>query len=120
MKARITGGNQGGSRADIMKKIQSMQADMETAQAEVEATEFTASVGGGTVEAVVNGAHEVIRINIKPEVVDPEDVDMLSDLVTAAVNEAMKKASDTMNQRMSEVQGGLAGLGAGLGMPGLF
>ncbi len=113
MKARIP--NQP-NRADMMKKIQEMQANMEQAQAEVEATEFTASVGGGAVEAIVNGAHEVKAINIKPEVVDPEDVEMLSDLIVAAVNEAMKRASDAMNQKMEQAQGGLAGLS----IPGLF
>lgn len=119
MKARIPGANNQ-SRGDMMKMLQQAQADMENAQAEVEATEFSASVGGGTVEAVVNGAHEVKAINIKPEVVDPEDVDMLSDLIIAAVNEAMKKASDTMSQRMEQAQGGLAGLTSGLGLGGLF
>ncbi len=113
MKARIP--NQP-NRADMMKKIQEMQANMEQAQAEVEATEFTASVGGGAVEAIVNGAHEVKAINIKPEVVDPEDVEMLSDLIVAAVNEAMKRASDAMNQKMEQARGGLAGLS----IPGLF
>lgn len=100
----------------MMKKIQDMQANMEAAQAQVEATEFSASVGGGTVEAVVNGAHELKVLNIKPEVVDPDDVDMLSDLIIAAVNEAMKKAEDAMEKKMNDAQGGLAGLN----IPGLF
>lgn len=115
MKARIPNQNAGG-RADMMKKIQQMQADMEEAQAQVEASEFSASVGGGTVEAVVTGAHEVKAININPEVVDPEDVEMLSDLIVAAVNEAIKKSSEAMNQKMQEAQGPLAGLS----IPGLF
>lgn len=119
MKARVNGAG-GQSRGDMMKMLQQAQADMESAQAEVEATEFSASVGGGTVEAVVNGAHEVKAINISPEVVDPDDVEMLSDLIIAAINEAMKKASDTMNSRMEQAQGGLAGLTSGLGIPGLF
>lgn len=114
MKARIPGGNQ--SRGDMLKKIQQMQEDMQNAQAEVEATEFTASSGGGAVEAIVTGAHEVKAINIKPEVVDPEDVEMLSDLIVAAVNEAMKRAEDAMTQKMKSAQGGLAGLN----IPGLF
>ncbi|MGN0443106.1 MAG: YbaB/EbfC family nucleoid-associated protein [Acutalibacteraceae bacterium] len=119
MKARIP--NAGGqNRGDMMKMIQQAQADMQNAQAEVEATEYTASVGGGAVEAVVNGAHEVKAINISPDVVDPEDVEMLSDLIIAAVNEAIKKASDAMNQKMEQAQGGLAGLTSGLGLPGLF
>lgn len=118
MKARIP--NAGGSRGDMMKMIQNAQAEMQNAQAEVEATEFTASVGGGAVEAVVNGAHEVKAINISPDVVDPEDVEMLSDLIIAAVNEAIKKSTDAMNQKMEAAQGGLAGLTSGLGLPGLF
>ncbi len=113
MKARIP--NQP-NRADMMKKIQQMQEDMENAQKEVEQTEFSASVGGGTVEATVNGAHELLDLKIDPEVVDPEDVDMLSDLIIAAVNEAMKKGAEAMEKRMSEAQGGLAGLN----LPGLF
>ncbi len=119
MKARIP--NAGGqNRADAMKMIQQAQEDMQNAQAEVEASEFSASVGGGTVEAVVNGAHEVKAIKINPDVVDPEDVEMLSDLIIAAVNEAIKKASDAMTQRMNEAQGGLASLTSGLGLGGLF
>lgn len=119
MKARIQGGA-GQSRGDMMKMIQQAQVDMQNAQAEVEAAEFTASVGGGAVEAVVTGAHEVKAINISPDVVDPEDVDMLSDLIISAVNEAIKKSTDAMNQKMEQAQGGIASLGAGLGIPGLF
>ncbi len=113
MKARIP--NQP-NRADMMKRIQQMQEDIQNAQAEVEASEFTASVGGGAVEAVVSGAKELKALNIKPDVVDPEDVEMLSDLVIAAVNEAMRKADDAMSSKMDAAQGGLAGLN----IPGLF
>ncbi len=113
MKARIP--NQP-SRGDMMKKIQEMQENIQNAQAEVEASEFTASAGGGAVEAVVTGAKELKTLNIKPDVVDPEDVEMLSDLIIAAVNEAMRKAEDTMNSKMEAAQGGLAGLN----IPGLF
>ncbi|MDD6021556.1 MAG: YbaB/EbfC family nucleoid-associated protein [Acutalibacteraceae bacterium] len=113
MKARIP--NQP-NRNDMMKKIQEMQANMQSAQEEVEATEFTASAGGGAVEAVVTGAHELKALNIKPDVVDPEDVEMLSDLIIAAVNEATKKAEDAMSSKMEAAQGGLAGLN----IPGLF
>lgn len=113
MKARIP--NQP-SRGDMMKKIQEMQENIQNAQAEVEASEFTASAGGGAVEAVVTGAKELKTLNIKPDVVDPEDVEMLSDLIIAAVNEAMRKAEDIMNSKMEAAQGGLAGLN----IPGLF
>ena len=106
MKARIP--NAGGqNRGDMMKMIQQAQADMQNAQAEVEATEYTASVGGGAVEAVVNGAHEVKAINISPDVVDPEDVEMLEDMLMAALNEAMRKIDDDEETELAAVTGGL-------------
>ena len=114
MKARIPGGNQ--SRGDMLKKIQQMQEDMQNAQAEVENSEFTATAGGGAVEVTVSGSHEVRSIKMQPDIVDPEDIEMLSDLIVAAVNEAMKRAEDAMNQKMQAAQGGLAGLN----IPGLF
>ena len=73
----------------------------------MEAREFTASVGGGVVEAKVNGKKEVLALTIKPEAVDPEDVEMLQDLVVSAVNEALRQANDAMEQSMSDVTGGL-------------
>ena len=80
---------------------------MEQKQAEIEATEFTASAGGGAVEVTVSGAHEIKSINMQPDVVDPEDIEMLSDLIIAAANEAMKKAEDAMEQAMNAAKGGL-------------
>ena len=109
MKARIPGQQQGGQAA-MMKKIQEMQAQMEQKQAEIEASEFSASAGGGAVEVTVNGAHEVKSIKMQPDVIDPDDADMLADLIIAATNEAMRKADDAMNQAMQAAQGGLAGL----------
>ena len=94
----------------MMKKIQEMQAQMEQKQAEIEASEFSASAGGGAVEVTVSGAHEVKDIKLQPDVVDPEDIEMLTDLIIAATNEAMRKADDAMNQAMQAAQGGLAGL----------
>ena len=108
MKARIPGAPQGGG--NMMKKIQEMQAQMEQKQAEIEASEFVASAGGGAVEVTVSGAHEVKDIKLQPDVVDPEDIEMLTDLIIAATNEAMRKADDAMNQAMQAAQGGLAGL----------
>ena len=106
MKARIP--NQGGmNQAAMLKKIQDMQADMEAKQAEIEATDFTASAGGGAVEVTVSGAHEIKSINMQPDVVDPEDIEMLSDLIIAAANEAMRKAEDAMEQAMNAAKGGL-------------
>lgn len=107
MKARIPGMQGGGSQMNMMKKIQEMQAQLETKQAEIEQTEFTASAGGGAVEVTVTGAHEVKVINIQPDVVDPDDVEMLSDLIIAATNEAMRKAEDAMEQAMNALKGGL-------------
>ncbi len=113
MKARIP--NQGGnSQAAMMKKIQDMQNEMNRIQEEVENSEFTASAGGGAVEVTVNGKHEVLAVNIQPDVVDPDDVEILSDMIIAATNEAIRKAAETMEQRMGSATSGL-GLPAGLG-----
>ena len=113
MKARIP--NQGGnSQAAMMKKIQDMQNEMARIQEEVENSEFSASAGGGAVEVTVNGKHEVLAVNIQPEVVDPEDVEILSDMIIAATNEAIRKAVDTMEQKMGNVTSGL-NLPAGFG-----
>ena len=113
MKARIP--NQGGnSQAAMMKKIQDMQNEMARIQEEVENSEFSASAGGGAVEVTVNGKHEVLAVNIQPEVVDPEDVEILSDMIIVATNEAIRKAADTMEQRMGSATSGM-GLPAGLG-----
>ena len=110
MKARIPGGQ---SQADMMKKIQQMQEDMANIQNEIEETEYKASVGGGAVEVTVNGAHEILSIKMQPDVVDPEDIDMLEDLLISAINESIKKAHDAMEQGMEKAKGGLS-------IPGLF
>ena len=91
----------------MMKQIQEMQAQLEAKQAEIEATDFTASAGGGAVEVTVSGAHEIKNIKMQPDVVDPEDIEMLSDLIMAAANEAMRKAEDAMEQAMNAAKGGL-------------
>ena len=106
MKARIPGGMNGG-QMNMMKKIQEMQQQLEEKQAEIENSEFTASAGGGAVEVTVSGAHEVKSINMQPDVVDPEDIEMLSDLIIAATNEAMRKSDDAMEQAMNAAKGGL-------------
>ena len=94
-------------QAEMQQKIAEMQAAMTNAQETVEAQEFTASVGGGVVEAKVNGKKEVLSVTIKPEAVDPEDVEMLQDLVLSAVNEALRQAGDAMEKSMDSVTGGL-------------
>ena len=112
MKARIPGAPQGGQAA-MMQRLQEMQDQMQRTQEEVEATDFTASAGGGVVEATVTGSKVDKDIKINPEAVDPEEVEMLQDLVIAAVNEALRKAEDAMIQGMEKAKGGL-------NIPGLF
>lgn len=97
----------------MIKQAQKMQEDMARVQAELDAREYTATAGGGAVTAVVDGKHMLKSLQIKPEVVDPEDVEMLADLVTAAVNEAIRQAADTAEAEMGKVTGGL-------NMPGLL
>lgn len=110
MKARIPGAqNQG----NMMKKIQQMQEDMQNAQAEVENSEFTATAGGGAVEVTVSGSHEVRSIKMQPDIVDPDDIEMLEDMLIAALNESIKKANDAMEQGIEKAKGGLS-------IPGLF
>ena len=94
-------------QAELQQKIAAMQEKMTEAQDAVEAQEFTASVGGGVVEAKVNGKKEVTAITIKPEAVDPEDVEMLQDMIVAAVNEAMRAADADAAGTMSKLTGGL-------------
>jgi len=94
-------------QAEMQQKIQQMQEQMTAAQEAVEAQAFTASVGGGVVEAKVSGKKEVQSISIKPEAVDPEDVEMLQDLVVSAVNEALRQADEAMEKSISGVTGGL-------------
>ena len=115
MKARLPQGMGGGPQNmnAMLKQARKMQEDMERVQAEVEAREFKATSGGGAVEVVVNGAHEVTAVNLKPEVVDPEDVEMLQDLIISAFNESIRKANEAMEQGMEKAKGGLS-------IPGLF
>lgn len=94
-------------QAEMQQKIQEMQAQMAAAQEAVEAQTFAVSVGGGVVEAKVNGKKEVLSVTIKPEAVDPEDVEMLQDLVVSAVNEALRQAGEAMDKSVEGVTGGL-------------
>lgn len=97
----------GGNMNNMMKQMQKMQKKMEEVQAQVDATELEATSGGGAVKVVVNGKREVLDIEIDPSVVDPEDVEMLQDLVMAAVNEALRKAEEFAAKEMGKVTGGL-------------
>ena len=101
-------------QAELQQKIAAMQEKMTEIQNDVEAQEFTASVGGGVVEAKVNGKKEVLAVHIKPEAVDPEDVEMLQDLVVSAVNEALRQAGEAMDKSMESAAGGLDLSGFGL------
>ncbi|MEA4993854.1 MAG: YbaB/EbfC family nucleoid-associated protein [Oscillibacter sp.] len=92
---------------EMQQKIQEMQEAMNTAQSAVEVQEFSASVGGGAVEAKVNGKKEILSVNIKPEAVDPEDVEMLQDLIVSAVNEALRQAGDAMEASLNDITGGM-------------
>ncbi len=117
MKARIPGQPQGGQ--NMMKRLQEMQENMQNVQEELAVAEYTACSGGGAVDVTVNGSHEIKQIKIKPEVVDPEDVEMLEDMLVAALNEAMRKADEAAEREMGKVTGGLNIPGLG-GMGGMF
>ena len=101
-------------QAAVQQQIAQMQEAMNAAQTEVENRSFTASVGGGAVEAVANGKKELTALTIKPEAADPEDVEMLQDLVVSAVNEALRQAGDAMDKAMDGITGGLNLGGLGL------
>lgn len=104
----------GGNINNLMKQAQKMQKDMAKLQEELEDKTVEATAGGGAITVVATGKKEIKEINIKPEVVDPDDVEMLQDLVLAAVNEALRQADEMVNSQMSKLTGGLGG------MPGLF
>ena len=97
----------GGNVNNMMKQMQKMQKQMEEMQAQLEEKEIEASAGGGAVTALVNGKKELLNITIDESVVDPEDVEMLQDLILAAVNEAMREAENMVNKEMQKVTGGL-------------
>lgn len=101
------GGYGGGVNMNMIKQAQKMQAEMLKMQAEMEEKTYTAKSGGGMVSATVNGKYEVTSIVIDPEAVDPDDVEMLQDMITAAVNEALRAAQNAANSSMSKLTGGL-------------
>ena len=106
-------GGMPGNMSNLMKQAQRMQRQMEESQKELETKEFTAKAGGGAVEVTVTGKKEVTKVKLSEEVVDPEDIEMLEDLVMAATNEALRMADDAKNEIMGKMAGGL-GLGGGL------
>lgn len=103
----------GAQMQQLARQAQKLQQNMEKLQAELDAREFEASSGGGMVNVKVNGKRELLSLAIKPEAVDPDDVEMLQDLVLAAINEAMRQAAETVEREMGKVTGGMS-------MPGLF
>ena len=115
MRANLPKGMGGGPQNmnAMIKQAQKMQEDMEALQAELDEREYDISAGGGVVNVKINGKKEILSIDIKPEIVDPDDIEALSDILVAAVNEAIKRVEDTNSAEMSKVTGNMS-------MPGLF
>lgn len=115
MKARVPQGMGGGAQNmnNMIKQAQKMQEQITTLQEDIEKREFSTSVGGGVVEIVQNGKKEVLSLKINPEVVNPEDIEMLQDLIISAINEGIKKIEETSESEMGEITGGVS-------LPGLF
>lgn len=108
------GGMMPGNMNNLMKQAQRMQRQMEETTKELESKEFTASAGGGAVEVTVSGKKEVLSVKLSEEVVDPDDIEMLQDLIVAATNEALRKMEEESQSQMSKITGGLGGMGGGL------
>ena len=107
------GGAGGGFNMNMIKQAQKMQQDMAKMQEDLEAKEYTAAAGGGAVSATVNGQKQLISVKINPEAVSPEDVELLEDMVVAAVNAAINQAEESASEEMKKITGGL-------NLPGLF
>ena len=115
MKARLPKG-MGGGPSDmngLIRQAQKMQENMQTLQADLEAREYEISAGGGVATGKINGKREILSIDLKPEIVDPEDMETLCDVLVAAVNEAIKKVDSVSEEEMGKLSGGF-------GMPGMF
>lgn len=115
MKARLPKGMGGGpgDMRGMMKQAQKMQEDMAVLQDELEAREYEVKAGGGVVTVKINGKNEIMSIDIDPEIVDPDDIETLCDVLVAGVNEAIKKVSETNNSEMQKITGSI-------NIPGLF
>ncbi len=109
------GGAMPGNMTNLMKQAQKMQRQMEEQAKELEIKEFTAAAGGGAVEVTVSGKREILKVKLSEDVVDPDDIEMLEDLIVAATNEALRKVEEESGAAMSRLTGGLGG-----GMPGMF
>jgi hypothetical protein len=99
--------------ANMMKKVQKLQADMAKLQEELKNRTLEATAGGGAVKVVVNGEKQIVSVKIDPAAVDPEDIEILEDMIMAAMNEALKKVDDMMSQEMGKLTGGMK-------IPGMF
>jgi len=106
-------GGMGGNQAAMLQQVQKMQADMAAKQEELEAREYEVSAGGGAVTVKISGKKQLLAIDIAPEIVDPDDIETLSDILVAAVNEAIKRVEDTNSKEMEKITGSM-------NMPGLF
>ena len=114
MKARVP---QGPSMNAMIKQAQKMQEDMAALQAELEEREYEISAGGGAAKIKINGKKEILSLTIAPEIVDPDDVETLCDILTAGINEAIKRVEDTSQREMAKITAGMPGMS---GIPGLF
>ena len=100
-------GGGGGSMQKQLQQMQAMQRKMELMQAEIEEKEMTATAGGGAVSVTVNGKKEITKLELKPEIVDPDDIEMLQDLIMVAVNEGIRQIEELANNEMGKLTGGL-------------
>lgn len=106
-------GGMPGNMNNLMKQAQKMQKQMEEATKELEEQEITATAGGGAVEVTISGKKEVTKVKLAEEVVDPDDIEMLEDLIMAATNEALRQIEEASQQSMAKITGGLGGMGGG-------
>lgn len=106
-------GGMPGNMNNLMKQAQKMQKQMEEATKELESKEITATADGGAVEVTISGKKEILRVKLSEEVVDPDDIEMLEDLIVAATNEALRQIEEFSSQSMSRITGGLGGMGGG-------
>ena len=122
MKVRLPNNGGMGNMQSMLKQAQQMQADMEAQRAELDEAEYEVAAGGGAVQVKINGKRQILSLVIEPELVDPDDIETLQDIVVAAVNEAIHKVDTTEAEEMAKITGPMSGLGMGLGggMPGLF
>ncbi len=119
MKVRLPKGPGAGNMQDMLRQAQKMQDDMAAMQAELETREYEVSSGGGVVNVKINGKKEILSVKLDEEIVDPEDVETLEDLITAAVNEAIKRVESDAAEEMGRITGGMGLPGMG-GIPGMF